>query len=116
VPSARSPTQGTRFGLAVSTRRPLSALRQPGDLSRRRERPPGRVVIDETDHDAAARRLRAGELEARWNKALAHVTEVEGKIAVHDATTPTPAADPASFVALATDLKSVWTAPQRMLG
>ena len=58
-----------------------------------------------------ANRLVAGELEARWNKALEHVAEVEGKIAVHDATTPTPAADPASFVALAADLKSVWTAP-----
>ena len=64
-------------------------------------------------YDAAdpANRLVAGELEARWNKALEHVAEVEGKIAVHDATTPTPAADPASFVALAADLKSVWTAP-----
>jgi hypothetical protein len=50
-------------------------------------------------------------LEARWNRALAHVAEVEGKIAAHDATAPTPAADPASFVALAADLKSVWTAP-----
>ena len=64
-------------------------------------------------YDAAdpANRLVAGELEARWNKALAHVAEVEGKIAAHGATTPTPAADPASFVALAADLKSVWTAP-----
>ena len=58
-----------------------------------------------------ANRLVAGELEARWNKALEHVAEVEGKIAAHDATTPTPATDPASFVALAADLKSVWTAP-----
>ena len=48
---------------------------------------------------------------ARWNKALEHAAEVEGRIAVHGATTPTPAADPASFVALAADLKSVWTAP-----
>ena len=64
-------------------------------------------------YDAAdpANRLVAGELEARWNKALKHVAEAEGKITVHDATTPTPAADPASFVALAADLKSVWTAP-----
>ena len=50
-------------------------------------------------------------MEARWNKALEHVAEVEGKIAAHDATTPTPTIDPVSFVALAADLKSVWTAP-----
>ena len=64
-------------------------------------------------YDAAdpANRLVAGELEARWNKALEHVAEVEGKIAAHDATTPTPTIDPVSFVALAADLKSVWTAP-----
>lgn len=38
-------------------------------------------------YDAAdpANRLVTGELEARWNKALAHVAEVEGKIAAHDA-------------------------------
>src|SRR5437762_13272103 len=64
-------------------------------------------------YDAAdpANRLVVGELEARWNKALAHVAEVEVKIAAHDATTPAPAADLASFVTLASDLKSVWTAP-----
>ena len=38
-------------------------------------------------YDAAdpANRLVAGELEARWNRALAHVAEIEGKIAAHDA-------------------------------
>ena len=41
-------------------------------------------------YDAAdpANRLVAGELEARWNKALARVAEVEGKIAAHDAPRP----------------------------
>src|SRR5215475_8681166 len=58
-----------------------------------------------------ANRLVAGELETRWNKALEHVAEVEGKIAAHDAATPAPASDPVSFLALAADLKSVWTAP-----
>src|SRR5215475_4343185 len=64
-------------------------------------------------YDAAdpANRLVAGELEARWNKALEHVAEVEGKIAAHGAATPTPTTDPVSFLALAADLKSVWTAP-----
>jgi hypothetical protein len=50
-------------------------------------------------YDAAdpANRLAAGELEARWNKALAPVAEVEGKIAVHDAAKPAPITDPASL-------------------
>lgn len=58
-----------------------------------------------------ANRLVAGELEARWNKALARVAEVESKIATHDAATVSPAADPVSLAMLAADLKSVWTAP-----
>ena len=53
----------------------------------------------------------AGELEARWNKALARVAEVEGKIAAHDAAKIAPVADPASLATLAADLKTVWTAP-----
>ncbi len=64
-------------------------------------------------YDAAdpANRLVAGELEARWNKALARVTEVEGKIAAHDAASSRPSIDPASLATLAADLKTVWTAP-----
>jgi hypothetical protein len=64
-------------------------------------------------YDAAdpANRLVAGELEARWNKALARVAEVEGKIAIHEAAQITPVADPVSLAALAADLKTVWTAP-----
>ena len=64
-------------------------------------------------YDAAdpANRLVAGELEARWNKALARVAEVEGKIAAHDAEKAVPAVDPTSLATLAADLKSVWTAP-----
>src|SRR6266852_3091776 len=58
-----------------------------------------------------ANRLVAGELEARWNKALARVAEVESKIVVHDATRPMLAPDPASLATLATDLKTVWAAP-----
>ena len=37
-----------------------------------------------------ANRLVAGELEARWNKALARVAEVESKIVAHDAARPMP--------------------------
>ncbi len=64
-------------------------------------------------YDAAdpANRLVAGELEARWNKALARMAEVEGKIAAHDAAKIAPVADPASLATLAADLKTVWSAP-----
>jgi hypothetical protein len=48
----------------------------------------------------------AGELEARWNKALARMAEVEDKAAK-----VAPIADPASLATLAADLKTVWTAP-----
>jgi DNA invertase Pin-like site-specific DNA recombinase len=58
-----------------------------------------------------ANRLVAGELEARWNKALARVAEVEAKIAAHDAATVAPSIDPISLTTLAADLKSIWTAP-----
>ncbi len=63
--------------------------------------------------DAAdpANRLVTGELEARWNKALAHVAEVEGKIAAHDAATPAAATDPVSLGMLASTLETVWSAP-----
>jgi len=53
----------------------------------------------------------ADELEARWNKALARVAEVEGKIVAHEAAKVVPVADPTSLATLAADLKTVWTAP-----
>jgi hypothetical protein len=64
-------------------------------------------------YDAAdpANRLVTGELEARWNKVLTRVGEVEGKIASHDAAMVAPTVDPVSLATLAADLKSVWTAP-----
>ncbi|WP_247493149.1 hypothetical protein [Bradyrhizobium sp. 142] len=64
-------------------------------------------------YDAAdpANRLVASELEARWNRALAHAAEVEGKIAMHDATTPASLADPVALGVLASNLKTVWDAP-----
>ena len=63
-------------------------------------------------YDAAdpANRLVAGELEARWNKALAYVAEIDGKIAAHDGALPTAVVDPAAFAMLASDLKTVWSA------
>ena len=64
-------------------------------------------------YDAAdpANRLVAGELEARWNQALARVSEIKGKVAAHNETVPAVVAGPASLAALASDLKAVWTAP-----
>jgi DNA invertase Pin-like site-specific DNA recombinase len=80
--------------------RDLEAVRYAADRAFRQ--------YDATD---PANRLVAGELEGRWNKALARVAEVEGKIATHDAVTVSPAVDPASLTTLAADLKSVWIAP-----
>ena len=54
----------------------------------------------------------AGELEARWNQALARVAEVEARVATHDAAAPRqPDVPTISFSALADDLKAIWTAP-----
>ena len=63
------------------------------------------------DASDPANRLVAGELEARWNKALARVSEVESKIATLDAARPVPARDPVSLATLATDLETIWVAP-----
>jgi DNA invertase Pin-like site-specific DNA recombinase len=64
-------------------------------------------------YDAAdpANRLVAGELEARWNRALTHVAQVEAKIAAHDAAMPVAAVDPLALGLLASNLKTVWSAP-----
>lgn len=74
-----------------------------------------RYAADQTfrQYDAAdpANRLVAGELEARWNRSLARVAEVESKIATHDAARPIPVIDPASLGVLASNLKTVWSAP-----
>ena len=65
-------------------------------------------------YDAAdpENRLVAAELEARWNKALSHVAEIESRIATHDAAVPraSPLAT-ADMAALAGNLRLVWSAP-----
>ena len=64
--------------------------------------------------DAAdpANRLVAGELEARWNKALTRVAQIDAQIASHEAATPRRSElAPLSFASLADDLKAVWSAP-----
>ena len=63
------------------------------------------------DAEDPANRLVASELEARWNKALARMAKVEGKIVAHDGANPAPVADPTSLATLAVDLKAVWTDP-----
>ena len=69
-----------------------------------------RYAVDRTfrQYDATdpANRLVAGELEARWNRALADAAEVEGKIVAHDAATPAPAIDSTLLGALASNLRT----------
>jgi len=64
-------------------------------------------------YDAAdpANRLVAGELEARWNRALTHVAEIESKLGAHDAAMPPVAIDLTSLGVLAANLQAVWSAP-----
>ena len=64
-------------------------------------------------YDAAdpANRLVAGELEARWNQALARVAEVERRIMAHQAASPAPAIDAAALALLGANLRMVWAAP-----
>jgi DNA invertase Pin-like site-specific DNA recombinase len=60
-----------------------------------------RYAVDRAfrQYDAAdpANRLVAGELEVRWNKALARFAEVEAKVAAHDAATLPRLVAPMSF-------------------
>jgi DNA invertase Pin-like site-specific DNA recombinase len=65
-------------------------------------------------YDAAdpENRLVAGELEARWNQALKRATDIERRIAEHNAAAaPCISALPVSFDDLARDLRAVWDAP-----
>jgi DNA invertase Pin-like site-specific DNA recombinase len=65
-------------------------------------------------YDAAdpANRLVAAELELRWNRALAHLNEIEAKIAAHDAAaSPCPETAVLALDALRDNLKAVWSAP-----
>ena len=64
-------------------------------------------------YDAAdpQNRFVAGELEARWNRALTRVATCEARIAEHDAATPPPVPAPISFDGLAGDFQAVWAAP-----
>ena len=63
-------------------------------------------------YDAAdpENRLVAGELEARWNRALSRIGACETRIAEHDAVAPAPALAPVAMETLAADLQGVWSA------
>ena len=80
-----------------------------------RDREAARYAADRAfrQYDAAdpENRLVAGELEARWNRALIRVAACETRLADHDAAAPRPALAPVSFDALAEDLQAVWSAP-----
>jgi hypothetical protein len=56
-------------------------------------------------------RLVTGELDARWNRALARVGACEARIAEHDAATPRPGPAPVALETLAADLQGIWSAP-----
>jgi len=88
-----------RDQVRAALERDLEAARYAADRAFRQ--------YDATD---PANRLVASELEARWNKALARVAEVEGKLAAHAATKVAPAGDPEALATLAADLKTVWPA------
>src|SRR5882757_10407786 len=105
---------------ALSPRQPLPPRKPENDgircamlsvaTSKRRAMPPT-GLSGNTMPLTPANRLVASELEARWNRALVHVAEVEGKLAAHDARTPAPAVAPASLGVLASNLRTVWSAP-----
>jgi DNA invertase Pin-like site-specific DNA recombinase len=64
-------------------------------------------------YDAAdpANRLVADELETRWNTALARVGEVEAKMTARETTKPVPAVDRVALDRLASNLRTIWSAP-----
>src|ERR1700752_2033171 len=77
---------------AVAAEKEASQRRDQVREALKRDLEAARYAADRAfrQYDAAdpANRLVAGELEARWNTALAHAAEGEGKVAKHDAATP----------------------------
>jgi hypothetical protein len=63
-----------------------------------------------------ANRLVAGELEIRWNQALARIAEIESKILAYEAAAPASAIDPAVLARLGANLEGIWSAPTRTRG
>lgn len=101
---------------AIEAERNMASQRDQVQDALLRDLEAARYVADRAfrQYDAAdpENRLVASELEARWNKALARVDEIEAKIAKHRTVTPQPFPMSASQVtALAGNLRTVWTAP-----
>jgi DNA invertase Pin-like site-specific DNA recombinase len=98
---AEAQAAGRRDQVRDALSRDLEAARYAADRALRQ--------YDATDPE---NRLVAAELEARWNRALAHVGEIESRIAAHDAATPQPSPVMGKDIAaLAGDLRAVWSAP-----
>ena len=110
--ASSDPAQSPRRWLRPS-RRTCGATRRARRLDRDLEAV--RYAADRAfrQYDAAdpANRLVAGELETRWNQALARVAEVERRIVAHEAASPAPAIDAAALALLGANLKMVWAAP-----
>ncbi|HEY8696093.1 MAG TPA: recombinase family protein, partial [Rhizomicrobium sp.] len=104
-------------GIAAATAAAEQAIRQWDQVRHALDRDleAAHYAVDRAfrQYDAAdpANRLVAGELEARWNRSLARVAEVEGKIAAHDAAAAPPVVDPSTLALMASNLKAVWAAP-----
>src|SRR5208337_4059729 len=100
---------------AVAAEKEASQRRDQVREALKRDLEAARYAADRAfrDYDAAdpANRLVAGELEARWNQALARVAEVENKIVAHEAASPAPTIDPAALTSLGANLDTVWSAP-----
>ena len=98
-----------------------AAIQAQGEAAERRDRVRETLVRDleaaryatarafrQYDATDPANRLVAGELEARWNAALARQADIEAKIAGHDAlAVPRQTATPVSFATLADNLQAV---------
>ncbi|MGY5795646.1 recombinase family protein len=101
---------------AIEAERNMASQRDRVQDALLRDLEAARYVADRAfrQYDAAdpENRLVTSELEARWNKALARVGEIEAKIAKHRTVAPQPFPMSASQVtALAGNLRIVWTAP-----
>src|SRR3954464_15166031 len=123
-PAALQAAQGARAqapgpaarGAAQAAEAQAAARRDEAREALARDLEAARYAADRAfwQYDAAdpENRFVAGELEARWNRTLTRVAEIEQRIVEHDAgTPPRHAAAPISFAALAEDLEAVWSAP-----
>ena len=101
---------------AVAAERQTHAQHDQAHEAMMREHEAARYAADRAfrQYDAAdpENRLVAGELESRWNRALARVADIEKCVARHDATAPLMLdVESVSFACLADDLATVWAAP-----